>query len=136
MEPVIMPGEAVLVRPYAPASGRLPGIREGDVISYRSLRSDDVIITHRIVSINQQAGTVTTKGDALTVADPPITPDRIVGVAVQHVQFTGFILDFMRQPGGLAAMVYAPALIICSSEIRRLVRHYHTSHYRLYAYPW
>ncbi len=129
MRPAIRPGDAVLVR-------RDVAIQVGDVITYRSLENPRAVITHRVVSIDRAIGQTITRGDALSSNDPAISSDRIVGRTEQVVPALGYDLDILRQPGGLMAAVYLPAVLLISDEIRRLVNHYGQSRYRLRAYPW
>src|SRR5665213_1547545 len=74
MAPTLQPGDAVVVEPVQPSD-----LRPGDVISYQSPRSAQLIITHRLVSIDRRSGWLTTEGDALHTPDPTFAPRLLVG---------------------------------------------------------
>ncbi len=128
MRPVIRPGDAVLVR-HQPTR-----LKVGDIVSYRSLNTPGLTITHRLIRIDQERGLLTTKGDALDTPDPAFPASQVIGVMIHTVPFVGYGFDFIRQPVGLVAAVYLPAAIVIAWEIRRLMRHYERQHYTLYYY--
>lgn len=125
MRPVFDAGDAVVVRPLGPG-----GLRSGQVVSYVSPVSGQ-IISHRVVQVDTARGQLTTRGDALAKADTPIRQTALIGRVVWVLPHAGSILDFMKQPLGLALFVYAPALGIVAGEARNLSHHYGRGYYRL-----
>lgn len=81
MSPTIPRWSAVLVR---------EGVyQKGQVISFRTPNG---IVTHRLVVQNQD-GTLGTKGDANTTIDPSfLPPDKVIGGVVANVQMAPFWL--------------------------------------------
>lgn len=60
---------------------------KGDIITYRS---ENVYITHRIVSVYDE--TVITKGDANNTEDEPVSKKDIVGKYIYKFRINGFIV--------------------------------------------
>jgi spermidine synthase len=73
MLPLIAIGDTVRFR-------RAAAVKPLDIIAFR--RKDGRIGVHRVVGIDQKAGTVTTKGDNLPFADLPVAFADILGIAV------------------------------------------------------
>ncbi|HEX2902966.1 MAG TPA: signal peptidase I [Jatrophihabitans sp.] len=97
MVPTYNPGDVVLDRP---ASRPVPG----EVITFRTGPGSAEVVTHRVVSVSQ-AGMIHTKGDANATADAwVIQPDMVRGVAVRPLRNLGYLLVFLRQPFGIAAL--------------------------------
>jgi signal peptidase len=124
MRPFVSPGDAVLVRE---GQSRL---LEGDVISYRSLDDPRVIITHRIVSLDQATGLIIARGDSAEADDKPIYADRVVGRVESVIPRLGFAFDFARTPYGLITLVYVPAVMLVAGEVMRLMKHFDRGRYR------
>lgn len=117
MEPAIMTGALVVIRPTA-------SYAVGDVITFEE-RGADVPTTHRIVEERQENGRTVfvTKGDANEEADPRVVTSRqILGAVAFDVPRVGFVLDFARQPIGFLLLIVLPALLIVLSEIEKIWR--------------
>ncbi len=87
MEPMIMPGDVILVKKIDTAS-----IKVGDVIQFKR---EDILISHRVIAIveNSQNGTKSyrTKGDNNNSEDnEPVTPERVKGKIIQVVPKVGW----------------------------------------------
>ncbi len=83
-------------------------LKEGDIITY--LR-DEVAVTHRIVSINNNLGstTFTTRGDANNTDDlSPVTVEQIEGKYIGHIDGLGGVAMFMQSPIGMALCIGLP----------------------------
>lgn len=123
MEPGISPGGMVAIRPVEPAS-----LRVGDVVTYVSPENRNVTITHRIIELEESAQSgrtiITTQGDANAVPDQPVSDALVVGRMSFYVPFAGAVLDFVRNPLGLLALIYVPALTVMIAEIRKLQAYY------------
>lgn len=86
MEPAIPAGSVIYVRPYEEDEP----VRQGDIISFST---GDVMVTHRILYVNQENSTATTKGDANQVHDPaPVPFDAILGKVRFHIPGIGYLL--------------------------------------------
>ena len=120
MVPAIKKGDLVSVQ-------RIPTreLRVGDVITYASAEDPTVTVTHRIVALTgDMTGRVVTQGDANEVADQAVYPAQIIGRVDHTVPYAGFMVDAIRHPLGLIAIIYLPALIVVIAEIRNLTRHF------------
>lgn len=71
MIPTLYPGDSVTV-------GLPLGLSVGDVILVDRRRG----VLHRVVALDRERGTVTTRGDASSRHDPPVPVDQIVGVVL------------------------------------------------------
>lgn len=118
MAPYVGTGDALIIDAAAQ-----PAL-VSDIVSYASPRNPQVILTHRIISIDRNQGTFVAKGDNAALADPPAPLQTIIGHAVQPIPYAGRFLDIFRHPLGLAAAVYLPAAGIVLSEVRRLSKHF------------
>ncbi|HWT55629.1 MAG TPA: signal peptidase I [Candidatus Microsaccharimonas sp.] len=129
MAPAIRKGDAVFVEPVTTSA-----LRVGDVVSYRSPRNQATIITHRIVRVETDWKLLLTKGDNTQRVDDPVPDSAVIGKVTLRLAYLGYLASFLRSPLGLAATVYAPALLIIVLEIRRLITQYATPTYRLMGY--
>jgi signal peptidase len=126
MVPTFRPGDAIIVQPVSPSS-----LRAGDIVSYRSPRDPGVVISHRLIEVNQPAGRLVTAGDALHTPDQPFLPLLVVGRATAVAPGLGTVLDAPPRPLGLVIMVYLPAALVIGAEALRLSRHYRRPAYLL-----
>lgn len=91
--------------------------RVGEVISFNSPNG---VVTHRIVSVNNAAGTVRTKGDANKTADAwPVPDDRIIGPVVAAPRTVGwFIIWLFKTTGGLSVIALILFLVLAFSHAK------------------
>ncbi len=116
MEPTIMTGSVVVVKPQA-------SYAEGDIITFGADTKTQIPTTHRIIDIQGDFSSLsyTTKGDANEEQDgEQITQRDIIGKVVLWVPYMGYILDFARQPLGFTLMIGIPAGIIILDELIRI----------------
>lgn len=98
MEPNYPVGALIFVKEEDPEK-----LKIGDVITYRL--DEDTVVTHRIVEINRDEQTVTTKGDANEDKDgSPVSYSNIVGKAHFKVPYLGFIAMNIKTSKGIAAI--------------------------------
>lgn len=106
MEPEYPVGSLIYVKETEPEN-----LQVGDVITYKL--SGDTVVTHRIVEIDTEAQTVTTKGDANESNDgQPIPYASIVGKAEFKVPYLGFISMNIKTPKGIIAICGILVVII------------------------
>lgn len=120
MQPAIPLGAIVFVRPVD-----ADAIRVGDVITFRSPQGPDLVVTHRVISVTQQAGVhcFKTKGDANPGADlEPISEKAILGKVLFHIPYVGYASQFALQPTGWFMLVALPASILILIELIRILR--------------
>ncbi len=98
MEPNYPVGSLIFVKEIAPDQ-----LEVGDVITYRL--DSDTVVTHRIVEIDKEAQTVTTKGDANSSNDgSPVPYSEIVGKAHFKIPYLGYVSMNIKTPKGIMAI--------------------------------
>jgi signal peptidase len=104
MEPVLDVGTLIVARPVDAG-----GVAVGDVIVFTNPAEPTQRVVHRVVG--ETADGWRTRGDANPVEDPWIvTPDRLVGEVVAHVDHVGTAVRAVQHPVGYLAVVILPAL--------------------------
>jgi signal peptidase I len=129
MVPTFLPGDAVVTRKVS-----LGELQVGDIITYRNPAHQEVLVSHRLISVNHQTGKLITEGDALNLQDIPFPYYLVVGRVTAIVPSGGYVLDWLHRPIGLLTVVYIPAALILLAEARRLARQYAKPYYQLYSY--
>jgi len=110
---------------------RADSINNGDVISYFSSNGNHFVVTHRVVRVERNFGVIITKGDNLSQVDPPVLLSSVIGKTATAIPKAGYAYNIIRTPLGLVGLVYIPAILILTFEIRRLIRHFGRRTYRL-----
>lgn len=128
MQPTFRPGDALVMQR---ASGER--LQPGMVVSYRSPRNPNELVTHRVSQVLPATHSFQAKGDALSTPDPVVRDSLLAGRVVAVLPGMGRALTWLRSWWGLAVCVYAPAAAIGASELYRLERHYARRLYRLHA---
>jgi len=123
MEPTFKVGGVVLSRPVDPRS-----INVGDVIVFRASTArgaeDAPLITHRVVSIREEAGqpVFKTRGDNNDTEDSfDVFARDVTGKVVVHVPYLGYLLAIFQKPLGFLLAVCIPVGWFIVSQVRRLV---------------
>lgn len=106
MEPTFSKGTLLVVR-------QAQDVAPGDVVVYQDGRE---LVVHRVVSV--QGDVVVTQGDANNVADRPFDKSQIKGVVVGWAPWLGYVVDALRTPLGIVAVV-ACALALVELSFRR-----------------
>jgi len=106
MEPKIPVGSIVCTKAI-----EFDELKIGDVISYQV--NQDVIVTHRINSIDRAKEEVVTKGDANNAVDgAPVTKDQIMGKVLYHLPYIGYISIYIKTPKGIMVVCGIVTLLI------------------------
>lgn len=133
MRPTMPPGSMVISHRVS-----LSSLKVGDVITYLSPLRPGSSITHRIVKAYKIDGKVpafVTKGDANPSPDPAIVGGQVIGKAVWHVKYVGYVMLWSKTWLGIAALIYLPALFIMIEEVKRLADYLKANQpYELYRY--
>ena len=80
-------------------------IRTGDVITF-VINEQLQTATHRVVGIDEENRTFTTKGDANASNDgSPVFYENVVGVVRFAIPKIGYVSDFVSKPAGISACV-------------------------------
>lgn len=98
MEPDIPVGSIVYDKEVEPET-----LKTGDVITYQL--SDNTLVTHRIISIDENTEEIITKGDANDVEDgAPVSYSKVVGKMSFSVPLIGYITIYGKTKLGIAAV--------------------------------
>ncbi len=106
MEPAILTGDMILTRETAAEN-----ISQDDIITFRTDRSADAAVTHRVTGIMNENGTVSflTKGDANVGSDASaVTAEMLEGIYLGRVGGIGHLAMFLQTPMGLLIFVVTP----------------------------
>lgn len=129
MEPTIEVGAVLLAKEVDIAD-----LKVGDIICFFSREAGhfDMIITHRIVDIVTESGTILleTRGDANLVSDVAyVTQDNLIGLVVSYTgsdNVFATMLSFLTNKFGFLACIAVPCLFLvslimaeCARNIRR-----------------
>lgn len=96
-------------------------LQEGDIIAFRS---DDIVITHRIVDIIEEDGVkkFETKGDNNNSKDSGyVTADQIEGKFVLKISKLGNLAMFVQTPTGIIACLAIPIILLILVELQTSV---------------
>ncbi len=109
-------GDVVFVRQIS-----FDELEPGDVVTVRST-GDKFHFTHRVVEIDKEKRTITTRGDANNSDDPmPTQAERIVGKMWYKVPLLGylsiFFLNFSKAAGLIALAIVAVSLVVINTVI-------------------
>lgn len=115
MEPTYSKGDLLYVKPVDPDS-----VQVGDPITF-IVNENLVVATHRVVSIDTENRTFTTKGDANETSDAPVHFNNLIGVPQFSVPLLGYVSDYIQHPPGtyvaigvvvaLIALAFLPDLL-------------------------
>jgi signal peptidase len=107
MEPSYHVGGLVFINTNVEAEDIAPG----EVVAFY-LRQDTVV-THRVVAVDADARTFTTKGDANNTEDlAPVPFDNLIGRAAFHIPMMGYALMNLATSKGFAAGAILLAVLI------------------------
>ena len=104
MEPVYEKGSLLYVNEH-----RTDDIEVGDAITFYV--DEDTLVTHRVVEVDGNARTFTTKGDANDVNDGnPVSFDNVLGTPVLNIPKMGIIADYLSHRSG--KIIYVTVIIV------------------------
>lgn len=105
MSPTIGVGDLVITSPCDPQD-----IQVGDTICFRS---GGTLVCHRVIAVDGDNQTFSTKGDANEDPDPvPVAYDDVAGKMAGNVPLLGYVVSFLRSPFGWALMILLAILIL------------------------
>lgn len=120
MAPAIKPGSVIFVNSVQPSE-----ISQGDIITFREHRGDDVLITHRVQEVQRfdRETQFKTKGDANPEADPEWIPDyQVVGKTSLTVPRMGRIVEIANTGLGKIVVIAIPSILLILNELRNMVK--------------
>lgn len=120
MEPAIKKGSVVVLKQVNPES-----LLIDDVITFKNINDSNELITHRIVSINNENGlSFITRGDANDVNDSlPVIADDIVGKTNFSIPIIGYLFNFIQSKLGLVTLIIIPGVLIIILEALNLFKY-------------
>jgi signal peptidase len=112
MSPAISTGSIVAVRPAS-------SYKIGDVITFKTGKTERDIVTHRIIDQTEQGFIV--KGDANNVADiKPVKEKVILGKVILTIPYVAYAVNAIHSKIGLILLILIPALLIAGDEVRKI----------------
>ena len=115
MEPTIPVGSLVYVKPVEASM-----LEAGDVCTYY-LSDGETFVTHRVMSIDPDAQTLVTQGDANEDPDGDIQFSQVYGRADFHLPYLGFAIQNIRTPVGIMSICGVLMLIILLNFIPAII---------------
>ncbi|WP_270913504.1 signal peptidase I [Allofournierella sp. CML151] len=115
MEPTIPVGSLVYVKPVEASE-----LEAGDVCTYY-LSDGETFVTHRVMSIDADAQTLVTQGDANENADGDIQFSQVYGRADFHLPYLGFAIQNIRTPVGIMSICGVVMLVILLNFIPAII---------------
>ena len=113
METQILSGDVVVVKQINTNT-----LKEGDIISFKE---NDIVITHRIVEIINEEGTIKyiTKGDNNNVKDTEyVLPEQVEGIYKFKISRLGNLAMFIQTPVGMIVCLSIPILLLMIVELK------------------
>lgn len=108
MSPTLNVGDLVVVR-------QKDAYKPGDIVVYRS---DGALVIHRLIEADDKTAGYVTKGDANSVPDVPIRPERILGAMTAVLPGMGRLLSVFKQPA-VILVVLVLAVAVTELSLRR-----------------
>lgn len=115
MEPAIPVGSLVYVKPVEASE-----LEAGDVCTYY-LSDGETFVTHRVMSIDPDAQTLVTQGDANENPDGDIQFSQVYGRADFHLPYLGFAIQNIRTPVGIMSICGVVMLVILLNFIPAII---------------
>lgn len=108
MQPAINPGDVVAVIPTDPAE-----LHEGDVVTFQPNSGDPLLITHRVITVDNTTGepTFVTRGDANSADDPEIIAAQIQGRVLYVIPYIGWVNSVAGSAAPILVIAAAVTLI-------------------------
>ena len=118
MTPTFAIGGMVVIHPVDPAD-----VKAGDVITYKHPVQPDLLITHRVTAVLEEADLLSfqTKGDGVEVEDSYTVPSQAVtGGVCLYVPLFGHFAEFVKTGLGLTICLIVPSALLVLGEYRRI----------------
>lgn len=115
MEPELPVGSLLVISPT-----EYNDIQIGDDITF--VRDANLtLVTHRVISKDDETQKITTQGIANNVSDAPTSYENVVGKVVWSIPYIGYLVIFLGKPQG---KIIAVTLIISLLAISFLIDNY------------
>jgi signal peptidase len=120
MAPEVNPGDIVISTYINPEE-----IKINDVITFSYPGNPENCITHRVINITTENGSIgfQTKGDANEDPDQRIAPSsELIGKVVLVIPYLGYLPHFAKSPLGFITLIFIPGVLIIVGEIWKIAR--------------
>lgn len=115
MEPTIPVGSLAYVKPV-----QAEELQPGDVCTYR-LQDGSAFVTHRVMSVDAQAQTLVTKGDANETDDGDVMFQQVYGKAEFHLPMLGHLIVNIKTPVGIMGICGVLVVVILLNFIPAII---------------
>ena len=115
MESEIFPGDLAIVKDVG-----INQLKVNDVIAFRS---EDIVVTHRIVEIKNENGAIKykTKGDNNNSQDVgDVLPEQVEGLYKFKISKMGNLAMFMQTPTGIISCLSIPLLLLVLLHMKEI----------------
>ena len=110
-------------------------IKIGDVLTFKYTYNQQVVITHRVVDIEEKTGggyVITLEGDnkdydqnllsqVIDTTQQSFSTDYVIGKVTAQSYLLGLLITMMQQPIGILLLVILPCIVIIALEVIRIV---------------
>ena len=122
MEPVFETGSIIAIK----TGGDMTRFQEGDIITFQT--EEEILVTHRVMEVNNQGQEYVMKGDANDGADMnPALSENIVGeYSGFTIPYVGYVMNFASTREGAALLLIVPGIFFIGYSvitIGRTLRH-------------
>lgn len=120
MAPVFKAGSIVAVKDIMPED-----VAVGDIITFKDPADPERVITHRVLEINNDNGTLgfLTKGDANDAPDmEPVQGKNVLGKVSFSIPYIGYLTEFTRTKKGIILLLIVPGVIFIITELVNLFK--------------
>ncbi|WP_164218240.1 signal peptidase I [Virgibacillus sp. YIM 98842] len=122
MEPSFKTGSIIAIE----TGGDMTRFQEGDVITFQT--EEEIIVTHRVIEVNEEGQQYITKGDANDGADMnPVLSENILGEYTGFtIPYVGYVMNFANTREGAALLLIVPGVFFIGYSvitIGRTLRH-------------
>ncbi len=96
-------------------------IKVGDAIAF--YLNDNTVATHRVITVDKQQRTFSTKGDANEIADlSPISFNQLIGKATSHIPMLGYVTLGLKSTKGILISVAILLVLVLLYLVPELVK--------------
>lgn len=118
MEPAVHIGAVAVMEKVQPQD-----LKVGDIIMFSDPAQPGRRVTHRIITVKDNGGSFTTRGDANKTNDATAVPGQLVqGRFLFSIPAAGRFVAWMNTQYGFLMMIFVPGIIIILWELRNLAK--------------
>jgi signal peptidase len=113
MEPSFETGSIIAIN----TGGDMTRFQEGDIITFQT--EEEILVTHRVMEVNNEGQQYITKGDANDGADVnPALSENIVGEYTGFtIPYAGYVMNFANTREGAALLLIVPGIFFIGYSV-------------------